>query len=161
MDRAYWNDPAVWAITIVFAGGAWVGIGLSEVTHNASLALLSFTGMLTGAAAMWLAFKRAKARRQAPPPVTAPEPPPKSDEPIRDKTLLRNWFVEHKCCPDCQGTAFLEGPSGGMSTNVRCDTCGSEFNITLPYFAERISEPGQGRRWPYGLADDTLEEERP
>jgi hypothetical protein len=34
-------------------------------------------------------------------------------------------------CPDCGGTQFREGPSGGISTNWVCDNeaCGSRFNI--------------------------------
>lgn len=32
-------------------------------------------------------------------------------------------------CPHCFSTAgFYEGPSGGMSTNVECATCGTRWN---------------------------------
>ena len=43
-------------------------------------------------------------------------------------------------CPDCQTGNFLEGPSGGMSTNVKCENpqCRSEFNLTVPFSIERI-----------------------
>lgn len=32
-------------------------------------------------------------------------------------------------CPDCKETKFLEGPSGGLSTNITCARCRSKFNI--------------------------------
>jgi hypothetical protein len=50
-------------------------------------------------------------------------------------------------CPDCGGTQFCEGPSGGMSTNWMCDNevCGSRFNIAQvgpgAIMGKRISEP--------------------
>ena len=31
-------------------------------------------------------------------------------------------------CPDCDGTAFTLGPSGGLCTNVMCETCGNKYN---------------------------------
>ena len=31
-------------------------------------------------------------------------------------------------CPDCNGTEFLEGPSGGLSINFACAVCWSRFN---------------------------------
>ncbi len=42
-------------------------------------------------------------------------------------------------CPDCGSKMFAEGPSGGISTNIQCAECKSEFNIT-PWvqIAERI-----------------------
>lgn len=46
-----------------------------------------------------------------------------------------------KGCPDCKThpMAYLEGPSGGMSTNIECSECGSKFNITPAIgLAERI-----------------------
>lgn len=41
-------------------------------------------------------------------------------------------------CPDCGHQGFLEGPSGGCSTNIMCGGCGSKFNVCPPFFAERI-----------------------
>lgn len=42
-------------------------------------------------------------------------------------------------CPDCGGEGFLEGPSGGLSTNIKCATCGHRFNVTpVIRRAERI-----------------------
>lgn len=41
-------------------------------------------------------------------------------------------------CPDC-GTKgqILAGPCGGLSQNVKCGACGSEFNVT-PFGVERL-----------------------
>ena len=43
-------------------------------------------------------------------------------------------------CPDCgSDKGFHEGPSGGMSTNIYCATCGHRFNVTpVTRTAERI-----------------------
>lgn len=46
-----------------------------------------------------------------------------------------------KGCPDCKTNpmVMLEGPSGGMSTNIMCEECGSRFNVTPAIgIAERI-----------------------
>lgn len=50
-------------------------------------------------------------------------------------------------CPDCHGTEFYEGPSGGMATNWQCATekCGSRFNIAGTFFMQRISEPSPNK----------------
>ena len=42
-------------------------------------------------------------------------------------------------CPDCMGS-LLEGPHGGGSINVKCEGCGSKFNIMTPFTSERISD---------------------
>ena len=46
------------------------------------------------------------------------------------------------CCPDCESGDFLEGPSGGGSTNVKCSNkqCGSLFNLMPPFGIDRISD---------------------
>lgn len=51
---------------------------------------------------------------------------------------LKDLFLEHDACPDCGSSKFMEGPSGGMSTNVKCRGCGHWFNLALPMFIERI-----------------------
>ena len=33
-------------------------------------------------------------------------------------------------CPNCEGGQLYEGPSGGMSTNIRCHICGQGYNVT-------------------------------
>jgi len=40
-------------------------------------------------------------------------------------------------CPDCGHDYYYEGPSGGLSTNIKCCRCGHRFNTT-PFGAERI-----------------------
>jgi len=55
----------------------------------------------------------------------------------KDKTLKLECVREGKC-PDCKTKGqILEGPHGGMYINVRCDACGSRFNIT-PFGVERL-----------------------
>jgi uncharacterized protein (DUF983 family) len=34
-------------------------------------------------------------------------------------------------CPQCESTYMYEGPSGGMSTNIRCPRCGQGINFML------------------------------
>jgi hypothetical protein len=47
-------------------------------------------------------------------------------------------------CPDCDSReGFFEGPSGGMSTNIKCanEACGSRFNVTpIVGTAERLGK---------------------
>jgi hypothetical protein len=62
------------------------------------------------------------------------------------------WMSTYGQCCDCGTGALWCGPQGGMSTNIACDNCGSEFSAILHYtgkdgyptlFAgERISPPG-------------------
>ena len=40
--------------------------------------------------------------------------------------------------PDCGDNNFLAGPRGGRAQNIMCNTCKSKFNVTPPWFAERI-----------------------
>lgn len=56
--------------------------------------------------------------------------------PVKEKTITE-IFQEGKC-PDCGVWAFLEGPSGGMSTNIKCENCGSFFNDSGPFGLDRI-----------------------
>ena len=62
-----------------------------------------------------------------------------------DKDKLKDLFEKHECCPDCGGESFMEGPSGGMSQNVKCGGCGHWFNLALPLFIERIHINSDGR----------------
>lgn len=52
---------------------------------------------------------------------------------------------KHNACPDCGGR-LAEGPTGGLSVNIRCieRSCQSEFNASSSI--ERISDrsPGGG-----------------
>jgi hypothetical protein len=51
-----------------------------------------------------------------------------------------NYILKNSKCPDCKIGKFLIGPSGGMSTNIKCDNCGSEINWSSGMFDERISD---------------------
>lgn len=55
--------------------------------------------------------------------------------------LTYSLFVK-KECPDCGCKEYLEGPSGGAATNIKCadPKCGSKFNICpMASYAERIN----------------------
>ena len=56
-----------------------------------------------------------------------------------DDNKLMEKFLEHNACPDCGSDKFIEGPSGGAATNVRCRGCGHYFNFGLPLFIHRIA----------------------
>lgn len=55
-----------------------------------------------------------------------------------DDDKLMKLFLEYNACPDCGSEKFMEGPSGGGSTNVKCGGCGHWFNMALPLFIQRI-----------------------
>lgn len=67
------------------------------------------------------------------------------DKIIMDKDKLRKAFLKYEACPDCGSENFMEGPSGGMSQNVKCGGCGHWFNLALPLFIERIHINTNGR----------------
>jgi hypothetical protein len=46
-----------------------------------------------------------------------------------DDEKLSEMVYKNKCCPDCGSDDFQEGPSGGMSINMRCDSCHHWFNV--------------------------------
>jgi len=56
----------------------------------------------------------------------------------RDDDELKELFLKYNACPDCGSETFSEGPSGGMSQNVKCNGCGHWFNLGLPLFIQRI-----------------------
>jgi hypothetical protein len=33
-------------------------------------------------------------------------------------------------CPNCENDFLVEGPSGGLSQNIRCRTCGQGYNVS-------------------------------
>lgn len=50
-----------------------------------------------------------------------------------DETESGKLYIEMgKWCPEChhKPPRYMEGPSGGMSTNIFCGDCGAGFNIT-------------------------------
>lgn len=63
-------------------------------------------------------------------------------------------------CPDCRkpGT-LLQGPSGGMSTNVACKNCLAEFNVhmgfgTGAFKVDRSGHLTEGRALVFGIDRD-------
>jgi hypothetical protein len=57
-----------------------------------------------------------------------------------------NTNQESLTCPDCGGQMWYEGPSGGMSQNIRCGKCKHWFNFGGPFgFTERIHVGENGR----------------
>ncbi|NTF17382.1 hypothetical protein G6L37_03000 [Agrobacterium rubi] len=59
---------------------------------------------------------------------------------------LTSWFRGKMCCPDCGEKEFLPGPRGGLSQNMSCVGCGSEFNLASydgdVFLASRIDRTG-------------------
>lgn len=66
---------------------------------------------------------------------------PKKDEPKQD-SLGELEPLRQARCPDCDGEEFLGGPEGGICQNIKCEGCGSKFNVAIVLgnlvFAERI-----------------------
>lgn len=63
-----------------------------------------------------------------------------------DDGKLKDLFLKYNACPDCGSESFMEGPSGGAATNVKCNGCGHWFNLGLPLFIQRI-HVGEGGRF--------------
>lgn len=55
-----------------------------------------------------------------------------------DDDKVKDLFLKYNACPDCGSDKFMEGPSGGAATNVKCGGCGHWFNLGLPLFIQRI-----------------------
>lgn len=55
-----------------------------------------------------------------------------------DDDKVKDLFMKYNACPDCGCETFMEGPSGGAATNVKCNGCGHWFNLGLPLFIQRI-----------------------
>jgi len=62
------------------------------------------------------------------PPTSIPQIKSKDGERATDYDIT---FIEKGICPNCEVGKLYEGPSGGLSTNYRCDHCGQGFNITI------------------------------
>ena len=81
-----------------------------------------------------------------------PMKPPLSDDERMIEALDRNE------CPDCGAKSpFLGGPCGGMSQNILCDECGSEFNYCRDFvsLSHRNSDHFRPERnWAFGLPAD-------
>ena len=63
-------------------------------------------------------------------------------------------------CPDCRKSeTLLAGPSGGMSQNVLCNNCLSEFNVhfgfgTGAFKVDRSGKASEGRAAVFGIDRD-------
>jgi hypothetical protein len=57
--------------------------------------------------------------------------------PLSD-AVFKEYLLKNKCCPDCKSESFYEGPTGGMSINIKCSVCGSFFNDSGLFGIERI-----------------------
>lgn len=42
--------------------------------------------------------------------------------------LEKSSLLDKGECPDCSCCFFHHGPEGGLTTNIKCANCGSEFN---------------------------------
>ena len=68
--------------------------------------------------------------------------PPNVDlrPPYRPTNKQGSWAPWDGRCPDCGSERWFEGPSGGMSTNIKCAGCGIWLNHTPALgIAERLS----------------------
>lgn len=62
-------------------------------------------------------------------------------DPLSDGEKLWNRLVSAGGCVECstKPKGFIEGPSGGLCTNVFCSHCGQGYNLTpLVHTAEKI-----------------------
>lgn len=102
--------------------------------------------------------------------------PPRFDPAIRlkeklSKTLTPEQQQKRDCdeinagrCPDCgKAGSLLQGPSGGMSQNIACDNCLSEFNVgmgfgTGAFMVDRMGKLGFGRARLYGIPANQVAE---
>lgn len=77
--------------------------------------------------------------------LTLPEPGPFDLSQYEHQSLLVGR------CPDCNSDDLRAGPCGGLSQNVMCGDCTSEFNVS-PVMSERLSPAGKGiRTGMYGV----------
>lgn len=59
----------------------------------------------------------------------------------RDRRSINEMMFEElrdNGCLDCACKDFLEGPCGGLAQNIKCENCGSKYNIMPMGWAERI-----------------------
>jgi len=61
----------------------------------------------------------------------------RSSSPMKTKDAVSMFYDQHKM-PCCGSAEFLEGPEGGMSTNIKCAKCGARWNVAPPL---RLLEP--------------------
>ncbi len=63
-------------------------------------------------------------------------------------TMIEAKKLAHFECPDCNQFLLVRGPEGGMSINVACAGCGSEFNFCplAPLLSHRNGSAGNPDR---------------
>lgn len=68
-------------------------------------------------------------------PKTTAQPIQAGEDPGLDpgQVLAQHFdvFPESPTCPDCNSSTWERGAEGGVCVNVRCTTCGSEFNLAI------------------------------
>lgn len=63
---------------------------------------------------------------------------------MRPITLEQGRSIDRGFCPDCGQHCLVLGPMGGMSRNIACAWCGSEFNVVMGSgFGHRNSVAGK------------------
>lgn len=60
-------------------------------------------------------------------------------------------------CPSCGGRRWVEGPSGGLSTNIACAGCFREYNHS-PFGLDSIDRSNEDFLHIYGIDRRTKEE---
>lgn len=81
---------------------------------------------------LWSIFK---------PPFKEAEASTERGVPVDQTPMGRLYQQMQDACPTCheRPPRWMEGPSGGMSTNIFCGDCGAGFNVTpVIQIAERI-----------------------
>lgn len=67
---------------------------------------------------------------------------------MRNLSAVERAVIETNTCPFCGASEWLEGPSGGASTNFQCEGCGARYNLAFGggslFLAELIREPLPG-----------------
>ena len=58
--------------------------------------------------------------------------------------------MDELVCPKCGSTDFLGGPSGGLSQNILCKKCGTEFCNLGPFGLQELLRD-ESRAKLYGL----------
>jgi len=56
----------------------------------------------------------------------------------RDEQIIMETIIDYQGCIDCGSKQMYEGPSGGLSQNIKCAQCEHEFNLMIPMKVGRI-----------------------
>lgn len=56
-----------------------------------------------------------------------------------EPTTIQEMFFHNNLMPCCgKPVRFFSGPKGGDSCNIKCFYCGQKWNISPPFFIEKI-----------------------